>query len=404
MTDETAVDAGALVAGRYRLKGLVGRGGMAAVHRATDEALGRDVALKLFRPHLADDDERRRQEAEIRVLAAFNHPRLVTLFDAGTDEEGSDVPRTFLVMELVDGTDLRRQIRGGALSEAEVRSIGADVAEALAYVHSKGVIHRDVKPANVLLSLDDGSGALRAKLADFGVARIVEGTRLTATGTTIGTASYLSPEQATGAVLTPASDVYSLGLVLLECLKGEVEYAGNAIAATVARLQRDPAVPENLEPGLAELLARMTRKDPAARPTAAEAAAALRQAAAGAATTALPVASAATRPLPALPQRPPRSATTGEQTRAPGAQPPFGVARRQPGGARLRPAGARAVSLFRRRLFWLAAAAVLLVVAVLVIVGLASRQPAVPAAPPSYPAVPGQLGEHLKDLQGSVTP
>ena len=212
-----------LVGGRYRLGDVIGRGGMSAVYAANDVNLGRDVALKLFAPQSADPDELRRQDAEIELLAALNHPNLVTLFDAGTDSRIPDEPRPFLTMELVDGQDLRARIRLTPLSLNELAVVGAGVADALAYVHALGVIHRDIKPANILLVPGRPGEPLRPKLTDFGIARIMEDTRLTATGTMVGTAAYLSPEQARGADLGPASDIYSLGLVLIECLKGEVD-------------------------------------------------------------------------------------------------------------------------------------------------------------------------------------
>ena len=147
-------------------------------------------------------------------------------------------------MELVDGQDLRTRIRHSPLPLAEIAVIGAGVSDALAYVHSLGIIHRDIKPANILLVPVRPGEPLRPKLTDFGIARMMDGTRLTATGTMVGTAAYLSPEQSRGADLGPASDIYSLGLVLLECIKGEVEYPGSAVESAVARLHRAPAIPD----------------------------------------------------------------------------------------------------------------------------------------------------------------
>ena len=144
--------------------------------------------------------------------------------------------------------------------------IGADVASALAHVHERGIVHRDIKPANVLIPQTGGSRrVVHAKLADFGIARIVDSTRLTGVGSVIGTAGYLSPEQALGRDVGTASDVYSLGLVLLECLTGVREFPGSAVESAAARISRDPLVPEELGPEWSALLIGMTRRDPSER-------------------------------------------------------------------------------------------------------------------------------------------
>ena len=295
-----------LLSGRYRLGEVIGRGGMASVYSAKDVNLGRDVALKLFAPQSADPDELRRQEAEIELLATLNHPSLVTLFDAGTDTRIPEEPRPFLTMELVDGQDLRARIRHSPLPLAEIAVIGAGVSDALAYVHSLGIVHRDIKPANILLVPVRPGEPLRPKLTDFGIARMVDGTRLTATGTMVGTAAYLSPEQSRGADLGPASDIYSLGLVLLECIKGELEYPGSAVESAVARLHRAPAIPDTVPAEWAKLIRAMTALDPLDRPSAADLEVALRHALVS--PEALPglLAEERTRVLPAPPARPPR--------------------------------------------------------------------------------------------------
>ena len=262
--------------GRYQLGEVIGRGGMASVYTAKDLNLGRDVALKLFAPQSADPDELRRQEAEIELLATLNHPSLVTLFDAGTDTRIPEEPRPFLTMELVDGQDLRTRIRHSPLPLAELAVVGAGIADALAYAHGRGIVHRDIKPANILLVPVRPGEPLRPKLTDFGIARIIDGTRLTATGTMVGTAAYLSPEQARGADLGPASDIYSLGLVLLACLKGEVEYPGSAVESAVARLHRAPVIPDAVPEEWARLIQAMTVLDPLDRPAAADLEAAFR--------------------------------------------------------------------------------------------------------------------------------
>ncbi|MFZ3452927.1 serine/threonine-protein kinase [Arthrobacter sp. 7Tela_A1] len=264
-----------LIAGRYRLNEPIGRGGMATVYRGQDEALGRGIAVKLFRASAVDPDDVGRQNTETRLLASLTHPGLVTLFDAGKDDAGRDdgkagEPRAFLVMELVEGPDLRKRLREAAIPAADAAYIGAELAGALAYIHGKGVVHRDVKPANILLPPGVPGTAPRAKLTDFGIALMLDGARMTATGATLGTANYLSPEQASGASAQTSSDIYSLGLVLLESVTGRIEFGGSPVEAAVARLSRDPDIPGSLGPQWRSLLGSMTARDPRDRPTAAE--------------------------------------------------------------------------------------------------------------------------------------
>ncbi|MET0955614.1 MAG: serine/threonine-protein kinase, partial [Cryobacterium sp.] len=229
-----------MLADRFRLDRLIGTGGMATVYEAADLALGRTVAVKLFRMDTADEAGPQRQSGEVMVLASLNHFALVTLFDAGT-EHVDGVTRSFIVMEYIDGSDLRSRITAGPVDPAEVARMGADLAEALHYVHARGIIHRDIKPANVLLAPSDFPGRVaHAKLADFGIARLFDATHLTSTGAVLGTAGYLSPEQALGEPIGPPSDVYSLGLVLLESLTATRSYPGTAIESAMARLQRQP--------------------------------------------------------------------------------------------------------------------------------------------------------------------
>lgn len=267
-----------LLGQRYRTAELLGTGGASSVYRATDENLGRDVAVKVFNPSTSDDDDYRRQHTETLLLATLNHPGLVTLHDAGLHEDESGRTTSFLVMEIVDGRDLRKLLKAERLEPLEVAQLGADLADALAYIHSQGVIHRDVKPANILLyRAGEQDTRLYSKLTDFGIARMVNATMATATGATIGTANYLSPEQAHGSVVDTASDIYSLGLVLLECLTGQKAFPGAVVEAAVARLLRDPEVPDSLGPVWATLLTRMTTRDPAQRPDAHEVALVLRE-------------------------------------------------------------------------------------------------------------------------------
>jgi eukaryotic-like serine/threonine-protein kinase len=243
-------------AGRYTLGDLIGRGGAAEVFRARDELLGRDVAVKLFPAGVGEADESRRQR-EVQTLAGMNHPGLVTIYDVG--QEGS---RAYFVMQLIEGESLADRIRGGPLRLGDVVALGAALADALTYVHRHGVVHRDIKPGNVLLDTDG-----RPHLSDFGIAVLADATNITATGMVIGTASYLSPEQVRGQPVGPASDVYALGLVLLECITARREYPGNALEAAVARLHRPPDIPPDLPPALGGLLVAMTRDEPAERPT-----------------------------------------------------------------------------------------------------------------------------------------
>lgn len=267
---------GAHLGGRYRLLDEIGRGSMGTVHRARDEFLGRDVAVKLIEPPVVDAEDLRRDEDEVKVLARLNHHGLVTLFDAGSDRSDAQRPRIYLVMELIDGPDLRDRLAQGSLPSADVAQIGYDLAMALGYVHDHGVIHRDVKPANIMM-FDYGHHAarVRAKLTDFGIAMLMEAPLGGGNGSFIGTAAYVSPEQAKGEPLGPASDIYSLGLVLLECLTGVRSFPGDPLPSALARLLRGPDIPADLDPLWLRLLAAMTATDPAARPTAREAATAL---------------------------------------------------------------------------------------------------------------------------------
>ncbi|MFJ5877182.1 protein kinase [Streptomyces sp. NPDC093088] len=245
------------VAGRYRLDGLLGSGGASDVYEALDLRLRRPVAVKIFRPGGEGRTEERFDD-EGRLLARMRHPGLVTLYDSGR-EEG----RPYLVMQLVRGTTLRRRIAATPLTPRETVRTGAALASALAHVHAAGVVHRDVKPSNVLL---DGEGS--PYLTDFGISRPFDPEARVETGPVVGTAAYMAPEQALGRGAGPAADVYSLGLVLLESLKGELEYAGAPLESALARLHRPPVIPPGLPPALAELMAAMTDPNEGGRPDA----------------------------------------------------------------------------------------------------------------------------------------
>ena len=247
-----------LVAGRYRLLEPLGRGAMSAVWEAEDLELGRRVAVKT----LAPSADRQRFEREARAVAALSHANIVALYDYG-ESEG----RPFMVLECLSGGSLEEWVAGGrALPDDETRRIAADVAAGLAHAHERGLVHRDLKPANILF---DAEG--RAKIADFGIARMRGTGTLTETGTVLGTASYLSPEQATGATAGPASDVYSFGVILFRLLTGSLPFAAKN-AMELVRMHRDDAPPLVVElradapPDLAVLADAALAKDPAARP------------------------------------------------------------------------------------------------------------------------------------------
>ena len=244
---------------RYRLGSRLGAGGMAEVRGAFDTRLHRHVAVKLLRDSPAADPER--FGAEIRTLARLEHPNIVRLLDAGTAPDG----RSYLVMELVDGTTLASRCGSGPLEAPEVAAIGAGVAAGLAYVHERNVVHRDVKPANILLGPDE-----RVRLADFGIARLVGAGAMTRTGLVLGTPAYLAPEQLTGRSAGPPADVYAFGLVLAECLIGRRRYEGSAAEAVAARIGAVPPALDDVAQAWRPLLEAMTSPDPLDRPTARE--------------------------------------------------------------------------------------------------------------------------------------
>ncbi|MGH8881279.1 MAG: protein kinase domain-containing protein, partial [Stackebrandtia sp.] len=243
--------------------------------RAEDSRLGRIVAVKQLRDSLAGDPafvERFRREA--RAVAALSHPNIAGVFDYGEDEG-----KHFIVMEHVPGRDLSQVIReDGPLDSDRATSITAQVCDALGHAHAAGVIHRDVKPANIIVT-DDG----RVKVTDFGIARAVGDTTLTAAGSVLGTAHYVSPEQAGGERVSGASDIYSLGIVLYEMLTGSVPFTGDSpIAVAMRHLSDDVPPPSELQSEvpahLDDAVARATAKEPTDRfPTAEEMAAALRR-------------------------------------------------------------------------------------------------------------------------------
>lgn len=288
-----------LLEDRYRLLRLIGSGGVAEVFEANDERLLRRVAIKRFRGDAAD--ELQRHESEMRMLAQLDHPALVTVYDAGSDPDD----RPFLVMQLIEGTTLASELaRRGALPLEQVADWGATLAAGLAYVHGQGVVHRDVKPANVLLGRDG-----RVHLADFGIARLVDSAAVTRAGDVVGSPAYFSPEQVAGELVGPAADVYALGLLLLECLTGKREFEGPAMEAAMARLARDPEIPASLPIQWQSLLTAMLARTPTQRPLASEVSSRL-TALSALDTASVPVAAAPTQAVPQITAVPPTTATT----------------------------------------------------------------------------------------------
>ena len=259
-----------LIAGRYRVEKTVGRGGMSTVYRAHDESLGRLVALKVLDVSADDAEGLAREHDEIRLLASLNHHGLVTLFDAMVAEVDG-VRHTILVMEFVDGPDLADRLADAPMEPAQVASMAKSLADALQVIHGAGIVHRDIKPGNVLLAPSSVPGEeFEAKLADLGIARLVDSAATVTTSMVVGTAAYISPERLTGAAARPAGDIYSLGLVLLEALTGSRAFPGPTAESLQSRLWRDPEIPGSIGYGWKSLLTAMTARDVESRPTARE--------------------------------------------------------------------------------------------------------------------------------------
>jgi eukaryotic-like serine/threonine-protein kinase len=254
---------GEVIAGRYDLDEVVGTGGMSTVYRAYDRLLERAVALKVLHAHYGRDSEHaQRFRHEARAVAQLSHPNIVTVIDRG-EADG----RHFIVFEYIEGENLKQLVRRrGPLPVREAVGLALQVAGGLEFAHEHGIVHRDVKPQNVLVTADGG-----AKVTDFGIARSLDGeSGVTLTGTVLGTTSYLSPEQASGKPATATADIYSLGVVLFELLTGDVPFPGDNFVTVAVRLlnepppsvlQRRPDVPVRLAAAVDRALA----KDPARR-------------------------------------------------------------------------------------------------------------------------------------------
>ena len=262
-----------LVLGRYRLERRLGAGGFGVVWMAWDEKLEREVAVKAIPRERGSGEER--VEREARAAARLAHPAIVGIYELASDPE--DV---YLVSELVRGRTLAELQRARALADRDVARIGADLCDALSHAHARGVIHRDVKPGNVMVVAEPAAGAGFAKLADFGVAHVVSGDPLTRTGDVVGTLAYMAPEQAEGARVTGASDVYSLALTLYECWTGRNPVRAGGPAATARRLGRPlpslRSLRRDLPRDLCDALDDALDIDPDTRPSPAELALALR--------------------------------------------------------------------------------------------------------------------------------
>ena len=249
-----------MLRGRYRLDVLIATGGMGEVWRGTDLAIDRRVAIKVVRPERAGDEEGlARFRAEAHHAGSLSHPNIAQVFDYG---EAVDLEPGYLVMELVEGLSLTRILEDGPLPPEDVMDIVAQTARGLAAAHRAGLVHRDVKPGNLLVRSDG-----LVKITDFGIARAVGDATVTQPGMLIGTPAYLAPERVSGAPASPATDLYSLGVVAYQCLTGHPPFAGEPLVVALAHLDQGmPALPASVAPGVAALVAELTRQDPATRP------------------------------------------------------------------------------------------------------------------------------------------
>jgi hypothetical protein len=249
---------GSALDGRYELREVIGEGAFGRVYRGHDRRLERTVAVKLIKPWWAEDPEWARSfEREARLLARVSHPGIVQIFDVGQAEEG-----LYYVSELVDGESLAERLERGPLRAWEAATVAEQLGRALERAHSRQVVHRDVKPANILISTEG-----RVKVGDFGVARLAEGSSDGAGATVVGTPRYMAPEQAQGQAVSPATDVYSAGIVLYEMLAGTPPFSrGPAVELALQHLREEPPpLPVTVPLALRQVVERALAKDPAAR-------------------------------------------------------------------------------------------------------------------------------------------
>jgi ABC-type transport system substrate-binding protein len=254
---------GKKLADRYEITAELGRGGMGVVYRARDPVLNREVALKLIPPSQLSPDSEHRFQREAQLVAQMDHPAIVSIYDFGS-HEGS----LFFVMPLVQGTNLRAFLREDSVL-GEVLDIGIQIAEALEYSHARGVVHRDIKPENIMVSREEGSG-VRVRVMDFGLARAANESRLTKTGTLVGTLCYLSPEQVMAKETDGRSDIYALGTVLYECVVGEAPFSGEAQSVLYRIVHEFPQAPRSfgaaIDEDFEQVILACLAKEPAKRP------------------------------------------------------------------------------------------------------------------------------------------
>ncbi len=376
---------------RYQLVRVVGRGGMGEVWAGRDLRLSRDVAVKLLSPQMASQPGvRERFDAEARSAARLNHPHVVSVFDSG-EHEGTP----YLVMELLPGRTLADEVAEGPLDPERARRIGVEILSALAASHEAGILHRDIKPGNVLLT-DDGL----VKVGDFGIAKSTEGLNLTSTGMIVGTAGYLAPERLAGDAATPRSDLYAVGIVLYEALSGHKPFEADTPMGLIRAVDAHQAVPlaqarPGLDPSLAATVERAMAKEPGRRfATAADMAASLQDR-----PVALGAAGAPTVPTTAPPST--RVLTAATPVRAPAPAPASTPAR----------ASAPHSGLLTRQ--GAVAGAVVLVVVVALAIVLVTRNGGSPPAPPgattatTLPAAgsfPDSLDQAITALEEAVRP
>ncbi len=241
---------GKKLADRYEITAELGRGGMGVVYRAHDPRLNREVAIKLIPPTQLNADAEQRFEREAQVVAQMDHPAIVSVYDFGR-HEGS----LYFVMPVVEGSNSRSYFRGESLPLGDILDLSIQVAEALEYSHSRKVVHRDIKPENIMVTRDDADG-VRIRVMDFGLARASTESRLTKTGTLVGTLAYLSPEQVSAKTVDGRSDIYSLGTVLYECVVGEPPFSGEVQSILYRIVHEIPQPPRTIGASIDEAVIR----------------------------------------------------------------------------------------------------------------------------------------------------